>query len=128
MLDDEELFELPLGVKRIVDASHGASMAAGWWDGSTPSENYLAVPARLMLIVSEIAEAMEADRTGAMDAKLPHRPGIEVELADAMIRIADLAGMLNLDLGGAVVEKLAYNAQRADHKRENRQKADGKKY
>jgi len=35
---------------------------------------------------------------------------------------------LGLDLGGAVVETLAFNQGRADHKRENRAKDDGKKY
>lgn len=43
----------------------------------------------LMLIVSEIAEAMEAERKNLMDSHLPHRPGAEVELADAVIRILD---------------------------------------
>ena len=37
---------------------------------------------------------------------------VEVELADAVIRIADLAGALGLDLGGAIAEKLEYNRNR----------------
>ncbi len=49
-------------------------------------------------------------------------------MADALIRIFDLAGALNLDLEGAYVEKMAYNAQRADHKIESRKAAGGKKY
>jgi len=32
------------------------------------------------------------------------------------------------DLAGAMAEKLAYNRSRADHKRENRAKSDGKKF
>jgi hypothetical protein len=52
----------------------------------------------------------------------------EVELADAVIRIFDLAGAYNMDLAGAIAEKLAYNQQRADHKPENRAKAGGKAY
>jgi NTP pyrophosphatase (non-canonical NTP hydrolase) len=63
-----------------------------------------------------------------MDDKLPHRPAIEVELADALIRICDLAGALNVDLPGAVVEKMAYNRDRPDHKAENRAAAGGKAY
>ena len=63
-----------------------------------------------------------------MDDHLPHRLMIEVELADAVIRIADLAGALGIDLGGAVQEKLQYNAQRADHKPEARSARGGKAY
>ena len=82
----------------------------------------------LALIHSEISEALEGVRKGLMDDHLPHRPMIEVELADAIIRIMHLAGRKNLDIGGAVVEKYAYNKDRADHKKENRNKADGKKF
>lgn len=45
----------------------------------------------LMLVVSELAEAMEALRKDAWDDKLPHRKGEEVELADAYIRLLDYA-------------------------------------
>jgi NTP pyrophosphatase (non-canonical NTP hydrolase) len=106
---------------------HGAASAAGWWTGADLSDKHL-VAAKLCLIHSEISEAMEGHRKGLMDDKLPHRPMIEVELADAMIRIADLAGALGLDLGGAIAEKMAYNATRADHRPESRAKAGGKSY
>jgi NTP pyrophosphatase (non-canonical NTP hydrolase) len=82
----------------------------------------------LCLIHSEISEALEGHRKNLMDDKLQHRKSIEVELADALIRIADLAGYLSLDLGGAVVEKLVYNESRADHKLANRIQDGGKKF
>lgn len=82
----------------------------------------------LMLIVSEVAEAMEGERKGLMDTHLPHRRMAEVELADVLIRVFDYAGAYGYDLDGAVAEKLAYNAQRADHKAEARLRADGKKW
>ena len=44
------------------------------------------------------------------------------------IRIFDIAGAHNLDLGGAVLEKLTYNKKRPDHQIENRLKEDGKKF
>lgn len=81
-----------------------------------------------MLTVSELAEAMEGDRKALPDDKLPHRQMREVELADAVIRIFDMAGGFELDLAGAIMEKLEYNRQRADHKMENRQQANGKAY
>ena len=110
-------------------ACHKAAKAAGWWsDINTGKKIDRNVGELLCLIHSEISEAMEAHRKGLKDDKLTHRPGIEVELADAVIRIADLCGWLGLDLGGAISEKLEYNARRADHKPENRAKVGGKAY
>ena len=82
----------------------------------------------LMLVVSEVAEAMEGERKELMDDHLPDRPMAEVELADAVIRIMDYAGRFDYDIGGAIIEKMVYNAQRADHKIENREKDGGKKW
>ncbi len=82
----------------------------------------------LMLIVSEVAEAMEGERKNLMDDKLPHRRMAEVELVDAMIRIFDYAGAFGYDLEGAYQEKMAFNAERADHKHEARAAANGKKW
>ena len=80
-----------------------------------------------MLCVSELAEAMEGDRKDLMDDHLPHRKMLEVELADAVIRILDMSGGLGLDVAGAIAEKLEYNTERSDHKPENRANG-GKKY
>lgn len=100
-----------------------------WWrDLDTGEPLKRNVGELLCLIHSEISEAMEGHRKGLKDDKLPHRPMIEVELADALIRILDAGEGLGLDIGGAVAEKLAYNRQRADHKPENRRKEGGKKY
>jgi NTP pyrophosphatase (non-canonical NTP hydrolase) len=82
----------------------------------------------LMLMVSEIAEAMEGDRKGLQDDHLPGRKMVEVELADCVIRILDYAAGFGLDVGGAIEDKLEYNKHRADHKIENRLKDGGKKY
>lgn len=82
----------------------------------------------LCLIHSEISEAMEGHRKNLMDDKLPHRPMIEVELADALIRILDCAKGLRLDIGGAFIEKMRHNRTRKDHSAEERRKPNGKKY
>jgi hypothetical protein len=82
----------------------------------------------LCLIHSEISEAMEGERKNLMDDHLPYRPMAEVELADAVIRIMDYAGRFNYDIGGAVIDKIAYNRLRPDHKMENRLKETGKKF
>lgn len=82
----------------------------------------------LMLIVSEIAEAMEGERKDLMDDKLPHRKMAEVELADAMIRIFDYADAFGYDLHGAFEEKMKFNATREDHTHEARKIAGGKQF
>ena len=103
------------------------SAAANWWKpGDVEDKKTFAV--KLCLIHSEVSEAMEGDRKGLMDDHLPHREMREVELADAIIRIFDLAGAYSMDLGGAIAEKLSDNAHRADHKLENRALEGGKTY
>ncbi len=131
MAPDQQLTDhmISAGVNALTDESHGRARAGGWYtDLKTGQAKERNVPEMLCLIHSEISEAMEGHRKGLMDDKLPHRKMVEVELADALIRIGDLAGYLGLDLGGAIVEKMAYNAKRADHKIENRMAEGGKAY
>lgn len=119
------------GGKDLQIVCHTLAATSGWWTNLKTGEDLrLAnnVPEKLMLIVSELGEAMEGHRKDLMDDKLPHRKMLEVELADAVIRIFDLAGAKGMDLGGAIAEKLAYNQQRADHKPEVRLAAGGKQY
>lgn len=68
---------------------------AHWWhDPATGVKLYRNMGEMLMLVVSEIAECMEGERKDLMDTHLTHRKMAEVELADAIIRIADIAGSL----------------------------------
>lgn len=122
-------------VNLLVNVAHNASTEAGWWIDPVTGEDYstkywfpFVVGTKLMLGVSELSEGMEGHRKSRMDDKLPHRPMLEVELADAVIRIGDLAGKLGYDLGGAVAEKMAFNAIRPDHKIEARTAVGGKQY
>lgn len=100
-----------------------------WWRDPRTKERIERNKGELfMLMVSEIAEAMEGERKDLMDDHLPHRKSVEVEVADLIIRIFDYAGAFKLDLDGAVEEKLAFNAKRADHTFEARTAAGGKKW
>lgn len=115
----------------LANVCHGVASECGWWSDPKTGQSMRGrrnVGEMLCLIHSEISEAMEGHRKNLKDDKLPHRPMIEVELADAMIRILDLAGGLDLDLAGALAEKLAFNTNRPDHKPENRIKEGGKAY
>lgn len=111
---------------------HSQARDSGWWHdiitGRSVTDNHLAFSNKLMLVVSELAEAMEADRKGLMDDKLPYMDGRTVELADAVIRIFDMAGGFGLDLPKAIANKMEYNAGRDDHKKENRLGVGGKTY
>jgi NTP pyrophosphatase (non-canonical NTP hydrolase) len=100
-----------------------------WWrDLETGQPIERNVGELLCLIHSEISEGLEAHRKDLMDDKLPHRKGLEVELADALIRILDLAGAHGMDIGGAYAEKCRFNMEREDHKHEARRAAGGKKF
>ena len=119
---------------------HQANVTAGWWTDLSNNMD-LAQEARqgtrlgkaivaekLCLIHSEISESMEGHRKGLQDDKLPHRLMLEVEMADAVIRVLDLCGALELDLAGAIFEKLSYNKTREDHQIKNRKEVNGKSY
>lgn len=76
---------------------------------------------QLMLIVSELSEAMEADRKDLQDDHLPQYKGFDVELIDANIRILDFIGSnKNVDYDKIFKDKIEYN--------ESRPYKHGKKY
>jgi len=74
-----------------------------------------------MLAVSELSEALEADRAGGgQSEKIPEFSKIEEELADAVIRILDASASLRLGVPRAIIAKILYN--------KHRPKLHGKRY
>lgn len=123
-------------VKKLIKKVHKQNKKAGWWNDlytnesltNKPGEPFVRnVPELLIMVHSEITEAFEGYRSNLMDSHLPQYNSLTVELADAVIRIFDIAGGLGLNLAGAIQDKLEYNKNRADHKKSNRLKDNGKK-
>lgn len=105
----------------------------GFWENS---DNPYAIPTKLMLIVSELSEALEADRIGRY-ARIDEyerqmaamnfirfsefdpdqfvfyiKDSFEDEIADTFIRLLDLVGQLGIDIEKHIELKMQYNQTR----------------
>lgn len=119
---------LAKAINELAYACHAAAVESGWYSTSRGKPKKRNVGEMIALEHSELSEALEALRKNLFDDKLKHRKGDEVETGDAMIRMFDRAAYLGYDLGGAIIEKMHFNANRPDHKLANRRKKNGKKF
>lgn len=112
----------------LVSRAHENAVKHGFWNPAPSFGDAIA------LIHSELSEALEEMRAGnrirpgqpvpmvyysgggyvaSAPTECCKKPeGVAVELADAVIRIADLCGYLGIDLEKAIAEKMAYNETR----------------
>jgi len=104
-------------IYELVEQAHRQATSSGFYGIDGKDKRNIAEC--LALIHSEISEALEELRDpqflhlfqmGFTREKKPI--GFPIELADAVIRIADLCGYLGIDLQTAIEKKMIYNATR----------------
>ena len=98
--------------------SHRIAVEHGWWDTERGFGEQIA------LMHSELSEALEEWRKGSQfrdtyystdgSTEPPMKPeGIPIELADAIIRIANTCEHYGIDLTKAILTKIEYNKTRS---------------
>lgn len=97
-------------IKELVTKAHENAKSKGFWEDVINSDytlatSYNAIGNRLMLIVSELAEAQEGLRHNDL-------ANFREELADVAIRLGDLCGGLGIDLEAEILKKMEKNKTR----------------
>lgn len=96
-------------IKELIKQAHENATKHGFWDDYSPAfEKDIvnnAIGNRLMLIVSEVAEAQDGLRHNDI-------ANFKEELADVAIRLADLCGGLDIDLETEIKKKMEKNKDR----------------
>jgi len=83
--------EMYVNYDKYATEIHEWNKEVGWWDD--PDE---CIHQKVMLMVTEVAEATEGERKDQMDDHLPSRKQAEVELADTLIRVLDIGGKFSI--------------------------------
>jgi NTP pyrophosphatase (non-canonical NTP hydrolase) len=76
-----------------------------WREKKGFKTNWKNMPEKLMLVVTEVSEAMEAYRR-------EDKANFAEELSDTFIRLCDIAGSLGIDIESEIATKMAYNKTR----------------
>jgi NTP pyrophosphatase (non-canonical NTP hydrolase) len=91
-------------ISEYIEGCHAVARDKGFWESERN------VGEMLMLITSELGEAIEAHRTGKMG--LMEKDTFEDELADVAIRLFDMCGGLGIDLEKQIEWKMSFNKTR----------------
>jgi NTP pyrophosphatase (non-canonical NTP hydrolase) len=103
-------------INKLIAESNEAAKAKGWWEQFEYQD--VLVSAKLFLIAAEVVEAMEEVRALGVDKmnevyyKDGKPEGFAIEMADTVIRIADICGQYGVDLDEAIRIKLEFNRTR----------------
>lgn len=106
-----------MNLNELRDKAYQCAVAHGWHEENLSDEHFLC------LVISELMEAVEADRKGSHadieafnkycdridfeeNFERQIKGSVEEELADACIRLLDLAGLRNVDLGEVTLDEL----------------------
>lgn len=105
--------DMSININQLCYIAHKNAVDKGFYNNTkfSPTEKL----AKLMLIVSECAEACEDIRDNQLIETISSegKPvGLPSELADIAIRLFDLCGWLEIDLEGAIERKMGYNKSR----------------
>lgn len=105
--DAEELIGISAAINHMAYKVHDLAKTKGWYDQDRNN------PELLALIHSELSEALEGLRhDNPPDEHCPEFTSAEIELADAVIRILDMAEFNGWDIAGAIVAKHKFNKTR----------------
>jgi NTP pyrophosphatase (non-canonical NTP hydrolase) len=99
-------------LNELQDKCHKLAVEAGWYEEGFKKTDTEA----LMLVVTELAEAVECLRKGEeetwADPVTGKLKGLSSEIADAVIRLLDYSAYKKLDLETIIDKKLEYNKTR----------------
>jgi len=110
--------EEKVNISETIKRAHANSRDKGFWDDvQEDPQGHVhrdSINTRLLLIVSEVTETMEALRKHNPYSEKLGEPVtlFEEEMADIAIRLFDLAGYCEIDLADIIQRKMDYNENR----------------
>lgn len=103
-----------LTIRDLVEQSHRMAREKGWYDngGRGPLEIAALIHSEISEFVEEVRACTTTPAYFVPDDSGSKPEGQLIELADAVIRIADYCGYMGWDLESAIRIKMEFNAKR----------------